>query len=85
MKNTMNMNEKQPTTNTQVPNVTSQLPGGGFHGGEQTEKLPGGGFHGGEQTEKLPGGGFHGGEQTEKLPGGGFHSSAGQPCPDSGY
>ena len=49
------------------------LPGGGFHGGEQTETLPGGGFHGGEQTETLPGGGFHGGEQTETLPGGGFH------------
>ncbi|MGN0484742.1 MAG: hypothetical protein ACI4HI_14430 [Lachnospiraceae bacterium] len=39
------------------------LPGGGFHGGEQTETLPGGGFHGGEQTETLPGGGFHGGRK----------------------
>ena len=45
MKNTMNMNDKQPTTNTQVSNVTSQLPSEHYHGGEQTEKLPGGGFH----------------------------------------
>ena len=40
--------------------------------------LPGGGFHGGEQTDVLPGGGFHGGEQTDVLPGGGFHTSGEQ-------
>lgn len=37
------------------------------------ETLPGGCFHGGEQTETLPGGTFHGGEQTGTLPGGTFH------------
>ena len=63
--NTMNTRDTRPF------NVL--LPGGGFHGGEQTDVLPGGGFHGGEQTDVLPGGGFHGGEQTDVLPGGGFH------------
>lgn len=57
--------------NTQQTNCFGMmLPGGGFHGGEQTDVLPGGGFHGGEQTDVLPGGGFHGGEQTDALPGG---------------
>ena len=65
--------------NTQQTNCFGvMLPGGGFHGGEQTDVLPGGGFHGGEQTDVLPGGGFHGGEQTDVLPGGGFHTSGEQ-------
>ena len=85
MKNTMNMNDKQPTINTRVSSGISQLPFMGYHGGGSDEKLPGGGLYGGEQTEKLPGGGFHGGEQTEKLPGGGFHSCAWQLCHNSSY
>ena len=51
--------------------IHTPLPGGGFHGGEQTTVLPGGGFHGEEQTEVLPGGCIHGGEPAEPLPGGG--------------
>ena len=51
-------NEKNETMNAR-----NQLPGGGFHGGEQQTSLPGGGFHGGEQQASLPGGGFHRDEQ----------------------
>ena len=51
-------NEKNETMNAR-----NQLPGGGFHGGEQQTNLPGGGFHGGEQQTSLPGGGFHRDEQ----------------------
>ncbi len=51
----------------QTNSIATMLPGGGMHGGEQTDILPGGGFHN-ECTEELPGGGMHGGEQTDILP-----------------
>ena len=51
----------------QTNSIATMLPGGGMHGGEQTDILPGGGFHN-ECTEELPGGGMHGGEQTDNLP-----------------
>ena len=69
---TYNTKEETKMKN-EAMNVRNQLPGGGFHGGEQQSSLPGGGFHGGEQQSSLPGGGFHGGEQQTSLPGGGFH------------
>ena len=69
---TYNTKEETKMKN-EAMNVRNQLPGGGFHGGEQQTSLPGGGFHGGEQQTSLPGGGFHGGEQQVSLPGGGFH------------
>ena len=70
---TYNTKEETKMKN-EAMNVRNQLPGGGFHGGEQQSSLPGGGFHGGEQQSSLPGGGFHGGEQQSSLPGGGFHA-----------
>ena len=70
---TYNTKEETKMKN-EAMNVRNQLPGGGFHGGEQQTSLPGGGFHGGEQQTSLPGGGFHGGEQQASLPGGGFHA-----------
>ena len=73
-------NEKNETMNAR-----NQLPGGGFHGGEQQTSLPGGGFHGGEQQTSLPGGGFHGGEQQSSLPGGGFHADEQQSDPSEGW
>ena len=69
---TYNTKEETKMKN-EAMNARNQLPGGGFHGGEQQTSLPGGGFHGGEQQVSLPGGGFHGGEQQVSLPGGGFH------------
>ena len=66
---TNNMNTRDTLT------LNTLLPGGGFHGGEQTDVLPGGGFHGGEQTDVLPGGGFHGDEQMDVLPGGCIHGT----------
>ena len=57
-------NTKEETKmKNEAMNVRNQLPGGGFHGGEQQTTLPGGGFHGGEQQTSLPGGGFHRDEQ----------------------
>mgnify|MGYP003200429670 CR=1 FL=1 len=69
---TYNTKEETKMKN-EAMNARNQLPGGGFHGGEQQTSLPGGGFHGGEQQVSLPGGGFHGGKQQVSLPGGGFH------------
>ena len=59
---THNIKEETKMKN-EAMNVRNQLPGGGFHGGEQQTSLPGGGFHGGEQQTTLPGGGFHADEQ----------------------
>jgi hypothetical protein len=59
---TYNTKEETKMKN-EAMNVRNQLPGGGFHGGEQQMSLPGGGFHGGEQQTSLPGGGFHRDEQ----------------------
>ena len=59
---TYNTKEETKMKN-EAMNVRNQLPGGGFHGGEQQTTLPGGGFHGGEQQTSLPGGGFHRDEQ----------------------
>ena len=59
---TYNTKEETKMKN-EAMNVRNQLPGGGFHGGEQQTSLPGGGFHGGEQQTSLPGGGFHRDEQ----------------------
>ena len=44
---TYNTKEETKMKN-EAMNVRNQLPGGGFHGGEQQMSLPGGGFHGGE-------------------------------------
>ena len=61
-------NTKEETKmKNEAMNVRNQLPGGGFHGGEQQTSLPGGGFHGGEQQTSLPGGGFHADEQQSDL------------------
>ena len=65
--------QEETKMKNETMNTRNQLPGGGFHGGEQQSSLSGGGFHGGEQQTSLPGGGFHGGEQQSSLPGGGFH------------
>lgn len=59
---TYNTKEETKMKN-ETMNARNQLPGGGFHGGEQQTNLPGGGFHGGEQQTSLPGGGFHRDEQ----------------------
>ena len=59
---THNIQEEAKMKN-ETMNARNQLPGGGFHGGEQQTSLPGGGFHGGEQQTSLPGGGFHRDEQ----------------------
>jgi len=67
----------------QTNSIATMLPGGGMHGGEQTDILPGGGFHN-ECTEELPGGGMHGGEQTDILPGGGFHNECTEELPGGG-
>ena len=45
---TYNTKEETKMKN-EAMNARNQLPGGGFHGGEQQTSLPGGGFHGGEQ------------------------------------
>lgn len=63
---TYNTKEETKMEN-EAMNVRNQLPGGGFHGGEQQTSLPGGGFHGGEQQASLPGGGFHADEQQSDL------------------
>lgn len=63
---TYNTKEETKMKN-EAMNVRNQLPGGGFHGGEQQTSLPGGGFHGGEQQASLPGGGFHADEQQSDL------------------
>ena len=62
---TYNTKEETKMKN-EAMNVRNQLPGGGFHGGEQQTSLPGGGFHGGEQQTSLPGGGFHRDEQQSE-------------------
>ena len=67
----------------QTNSIATMLPGGGMHGGEQTDILPGGGFHN-ECTEELPGGGMYGGEQTDILPGGGFHNECTDELPGGG-
>ncbi|GEM_PF-3534016 len=67
----------------QTNSIATMLPGGGMHGGEQTDILPGGGFHN-ECTEELPGGGMYGGEQTDILPGGGFHNECTEELPGGG-
>ena len=67
----------------QTNSIATMLPGGGMHGGEQTDILPGGGFHN-EFTEELPGGGMYGGEQTDILPGGGFHNECTEELPGGG-
>ena len=51
---THNIQEETKMKN-ETMNARNQLPGGGFHGGEQQTSLPGGGFHGGEQQTSLPG------------------------------
>ena len=45
---TYNTKEETKMKN-EAMNVRNQLPGGGFHGGEQQMSLPGGGFHRDEQ------------------------------------
>lgn len=60
---THNIQEETKMKNKTM-NARNQLPGGGFHGGEQQTSLPGGGFHGGEQQTSLPGGGFHKGDEN---------------------
>ena len=67
----------------QTNSIATMLPGGGMHGGEQTDILPGGGFHN-ECTEELPGGGMDGGEQTDIIPGGGFHNECTEELPGGG-
>lgn len=64
---TYNTKEETKMKN-EAMNVRNQLPGGGFHGGEQQTSLPGGGFHGGEQQTSLPGGGFHHGDERQGDP-----------------
>lgn len=64
---TYNTKEETKMKN-EAMNVRNQLPGGGFHGGEQQTSLPGGGFHGGEQQTSLPGGGFHQGDERQGDP-----------------
>ena len=64
---TYNTKEETKMKN-EAMNVRNQLPGGGFHGGEQQMSLPGGGFHGGEQQTSLPGGGFHQGDERQGDP-----------------
>ena len=64
---TYNTKEETKMKN-EAMNVRNQLPGGGFHGGEQQSSLPGGGFHGGEQQTSLPGGGFHHGDERQGDP-----------------
>ena len=49
---TYNTKEETKMKN-ETMNARNQLPGGGFHGGEQQANLPGGGFHGGEQQTSL--------------------------------
>ena len=60
---THNIQEETKMKN-ETMNARNQLPGGGFHGGEQQTSLPGGGFHGGAQQTSLPGGGFHKGDEN---------------------
>ena len=64
---THNIQEETKMKN-ETMNARNQLPGGGFHGGEQQTSLPGGGFHGGEQQTSLPGGGFHQGDERQGDP-----------------
>ena len=64
---TYNTKEETKMKN-EAMNVRNQLPGGGFHGGEQQSSLPGGGFRGGEQQTSLPGGGFHQGDERQGDP-----------------
>lgn len=45
---THNIQEETKMKN-ETMNTRNQLPGGGFHGGEQQTSLPGGGFHRDEQ------------------------------------
>ena len=45
---TYNTKEETKMKN-ETMNARNQLPGGGFHGGEQQTSLPGGGFHADEQ------------------------------------
>lgn len=45
---TYNTKEETKMKN-EAMNARNQLPGGGFHGGEQQTSLPGGGFHRDEQ------------------------------------
>ena len=82
---TMNARNQLPGGGFHGGEQQTSLPGGGFHGGEQQSSLPGGGFHGGEQQSSLPGGGFHGGEQQSSLPGGGFHRDEQQSDPSEGW
>ena len=81
---THNIQEEAKMKN-ETMNARNQLPGGGFHGGEQQTSLPGGGFHGGEQQSSMPGGGFRGGEQQSSLPGGGFHRDEQQSDPSESW
>mgnify|MGYP001091882359 CR=1 FL=1 len=64
---THNIHEEAKMKN-ETMNARNQLPGGGFHGGEQQSSMPGGGFRGGEQQSSLPGGGFHHGDERQGDP-----------------
>lgn len=50
---TYNTKEETKMKN-EAMNVRNQLPGGGFHGGEQQTSLPGGGFHHGDERQGDP-------------------------------
>ena len=50
---TYNTKEETKMKN-EAMNVRNQLPGGGFHGGEQQTSLPGGGFHQGDERQGDP-------------------------------
>lgn len=50
---THNIQEETKMKN-ETMNARNQLPGGGFHGGEQQTSLPGGGFHQGDERQGDP-------------------------------
>ena len=50
---THNIHEEAKMKN-ETMNARNQLPGGGFHGGEQQTSLPGGGFHHGDERQGDP-------------------------------
>lgn len=50
---THNIHEEAKMKN-ETMNARNQLPGGGFHGGEQQTSLPGGGFHQGDERQGDP-------------------------------
>lgn len=43
--------QEETKMKNETMNTRNQLPGGGFHGGEQQSSLPGGGFHQGDERQ----------------------------------